>query len=173
MASDAVGAVSLVAATPDEMVRLGQRMGALLAAGDLVLLYGDLGAGKTTLVKGIALGLGVADQVASPTFALIHLHRGRIALCHVDLYRLDSADQLEPLGLEECLEGDAVTVVEWPEIVSDWLPPCRLEVRISLAEGADVADEAVDATPRLVEITGRGARMQSLVKELANAGAGA
>lgn len=96
----------------EETEAAGERLGRTLRPGDLLLLAGDLGAGKTTLVRGLARGLGVSGAVQSPTFQLVRVHPGPIPLAHVDLYRLDSAAELGQLGLEEMLE-DGVVVIEW------------------------------------------------------------
>ncbi len=90
----------------------GERLGRTLQRGDLLLLVGPLGAGKTTFVRGLARGAGSADAVASPTFVLVRNYRGRLPLAHVDLYRLDRAPELRDLGLDELLDEGAV-VVEW------------------------------------------------------------
>lgn len=99
-----------------ETVALGEGWGREAHAGLVIALFGDLGAGKTQLVKGLALGLGITDRVLSPTFALVHEYRGgRLALFHLDLYRLDSRAQIRGAGLEEYLQPAGVTVVEWAE----------------------------------------------------------
>jgi len=91
----------------------GQKLGQLVRPGDVLLLSGDLGAGKTQLTKGLAVGLGVEDPVTSPTFNILLVHRGRIPLYHFDLYRLEMAGQLEDLDYFDTLEADGVSVVEW------------------------------------------------------------
>jgi len=99
----------------EETVDAGRRLGASLEAGDVVLLYGDLGAGKTAFVRGLAAGLGAdPDAVTSPTFTLIQEYVGRLTLFHVDLYRLGPAD-VDDLGLEELGEGKAVMAIEWAD----------------------------------------------------------
>ncbi len=108
----------------------GRRLGALLAAGDLVILAGPLGAGKTALVRGIAAGLGVAGQVHSPTFVIARVHRGpRVPLVHVDAYRLGSLDELDELDLDTDLT-EAAVVVEWGEGLAERLAEDYLVVRI-------------------------------------------
>jgi tRNA threonylcarbamoyladenosine biosynthesis protein TsaE len=96
----------------------GEDLGRRLRKGDLVLLKGELGAGKTTFVRGIARGCGSPAPVASPTFQLVRVYPGRVQLAHVDLYRLDGGDQMRDLGLEELLDAGAV-VVEWGERIDD------------------------------------------------------
>ena len=90
-------------------------MGRYVEAGDILLLCGDLGAGKTCLTQGIAKGLGIQGYVRSPTFVLVSIHHGRIPLYHVDIYRLDHVAEVLDLGLEEYLAGDGVSVVEWAD----------------------------------------------------------
>lgn len=99
----------------DETVEAGARLGATLQSGDIVLLYGDLGAGKTAFTRGLARGVGAAaDEVTSPTFTLIQEYRGRVTLYHVDLYRLEEKE-VDDLGLEELVLGDGVVAIEWAE----------------------------------------------------------
>jgi tRNA threonylcarbamoyladenosine biosynthesis protein TsaE len=115
----------------EETLALGARLGRVAAAGDLVCLWGDLGAGKTQVAKGIARGLGVDATVNSPTFILMNEYAGRLPLFHVDLYRLaDAADALAG-GVVDDRQADGVTVVEWPERMGDVLPDGRLDVRIA------------------------------------------
>jgi tRNA threonylcarbamoyladenosine biosynthesis protein TsaE len=115
-----------------ETVEIGRRLAGQLKAGDVLALHGELGSGKTCLVKGIALGLGVKQDVTSPTYTLIHeYHGGRLPLCHVDLYRLDSARQALAIGIEDCLQPDGVTVIEWAEKIEALLPANTLHVRLT------------------------------------------
>jgi tRNA threonylcarbamoyladenosine biosynthesis protein TsaE len=116
----------------EETIALGVKLGGRLAAGTLVLLIGNLGAGKTTLAKGIARGLGAAeeDEVSSPTFTLIHEYGDPPQAYHVDLYRLDEERQVVSLGLEEILESDAVTMIEWGERFPGLWPAEHVEVEL-------------------------------------------
>jgi tRNA threonylcarbamoyladenosine biosynthesis protein TsaE len=104
--------ISLETSSPEETEAAGEELGRRLRSGDLVLLRGELGAGKTTFVRGIARGCGSAALVASPTFQLVRIYPGRLQLAHVDLYRLEKGDELHDLGLDELLDVGAV-VVEW------------------------------------------------------------
>ncbi len=160
--------------TADEMRQLGTKLAGFLQAGDVVLLRGPLGAGKTTLVQGIGDGLRVRGPITSPTFVLARVHpplSGGPPLVHVDAYRLEDWDDLETLDLEATLD-EAVTVVEWGEGLVEGLADDRLEVRIHRTAGgrpgdADQAEGniAADAPdPRRVEIIGVGRRWSALTE---------
>ena len=114
----------------DETIALGEKLAAELQAKAVVLLIGDLGAGKTTLAKGIVKGLGAArpEEVSSPTFTLIHEYGPRVY--HVDLYRLDRAEQVAAIGLEELFERQAVVLIEWGERFLELMPTDRVEVKL-------------------------------------------
>jgi tRNA threonylcarbamoyladenosine biosynthesis protein TsaE len=119
-----------------ETVALGERLARELPARGVVLLIGNLGAGKTTLAKGIVNGLGAAaaDEVSSPTFTLIHEY-GEGRVYHVDLYRLEEPRQVATLGLDEIFERDGLVLIEWGERFPKMLPPDRVEIRIRHLEG--------------------------------------
>lgn len=111
-----------------ETIAFGERLGQLLKAGDLITMEGDLGAGKTTLTKGIGLGLGVKRVINSPTFNILKGYQGRIPLYHLDVYRLEGVSQ--ELGFEEYYDGDGVCVIEWAQFIEDELPKERLEITL-------------------------------------------
>lgn len=119
-------------ASEEETIALGERLARTFPRGATVLLIGNLGAGKTTLAKGIVQGLGAAaaDEVASPTFTLIHEYGSPPAVYHVDLYRLDHARDAATLGLDELFDGPALVIVEWGERFPELLPPDRIEIRL-------------------------------------------
>jgi len=96
-------------------------------------LHGDLGSGKTTWVQGLAIGLGIADPVTSPTFTLYHIHRGKSMLAHLDAYRLERPEQVDELLLEEFLESPWCLAVEWPEKVAGWLPADAWHLDLAIA----------------------------------------
>lgn len=146
--------------TPEDMRRLGACLGRLLRPGDVVCLAGELGAGKTTLAQGIAVGLGVEAPVTSPTFTIIHEYQGRIPFYHVDAYRLESHEELEDLGLEEYLYSGGVTVIEWADRVASLLPDEYLEVEIQPLESGE---------GRLVTVRAVGAGTVVLLEELEQA----
>ena len=109
---------------------LARRVAEVLDGGDVVLLAGDLGAGKTAFARGLGRGLGVTEPVVSPTFTLAREYHGRLRMLHVDVYRLDHVQELLDLGLDDLAGDDAVTVVEWGDVVSGELAPDRLEVAL-------------------------------------------
>lgn len=127
-----------------ETEAVGEAIGEQLRLGDLVVLTGDLGAGKTTFTKGLARGLGVTDRVTSPTFTIVQEYDGRVPVAHVDVYRLERIQELHDFGFEELLET-RVTVVEWGEAISVVLPHDRIDVRIAM-------DEARGDDARVVEV---------------------
>ena len=119
----------IITNTPEETKDLGERLGRLLKDGDIVCLYGELGAGKTTFVQGIAKGLDIKEGfVASPTFVIVNEYKGRLPLYHIDLYRLNSLSEIEDIGILEYLKGKAVTVIEWAEKAEEILPEERLTI---------------------------------------------
>jgi tRNA threonylcarbamoyl adenosine modification protein YjeE len=120
-------------------VQLGDAIAARLQAGDCVALWGDLGAGKTTLARAILQALGVTEDVPSPTFTIVQRYEvPRLVVNHYDLYRLKAAREMDELGFDEALEDGAV-LVEWPERAPERLPPDALHVRLSLVDGARAA----------------------------------
>ncbi|HUI07632.1 MAG TPA: tRNA (adenosine(37)-N6)-threonylcarbamoyltransferase complex ATPase subunit type 1 TsaE [Verrucomicrobiae bacterium] len=117
----------------EETIGFGERLATGLERGDVLALSGELGSGKTALIKGVARSLGISQEVTSPTFALIHEYvGGRLPLFHLDLYRLDSIRQALAIGVEEYLNGDGVTVIEWAEKIEPLLPERARRVRIGL-----------------------------------------
>jgi tRNA threonylcarbamoyladenosine biosynthesis protein TsaE len=133
--------VQVVAASPGETEALAGRMAAALRPGDVVAVSGDLGAGKTTFVRGAARALGVTGVVNSPTFTIGHRYEARTPVAHLDLYRLAGIDPEEWGDLEPYFDG-TIAFVEWPEHAGDWLPPVR--ARVTLAH--------VDETHRRISI---------------------
>jgi tRNA threonylcarbamoyladenosine biosynthesis protein TsaE len=142
-------------------VELGRSVGAMLRPGDVVGLFGELGSGKTTFIKGCALGLGVADArlVTSPTFTLLNVYEGRCPVYHFDLYRIGSAGELAETGHTDLFGGDGVCLVEWAERAGTLLPddslrvacttigPDRRRFELTRATGTDGADDVNKETP--------------------------
>ena len=115
----------------EETIALGQQLAAAWPAQALVLLIGDLGAGKTTLTKGIVAGRGIVDPVSSPTFTLIHEYGNPPRVFHIDLYRLEEAHEVQGLGLDEFLDRPALTLIEWGERFPELWPRDHIEVRLT------------------------------------------
>ena len=172
-APDEVTASVLLVPTAEDMRLLGRELAGLLRAGDLVVLAGDLGAGKTTLTQGIGAGLAVRGDVTSPTFVISRVHPSTIAgpaLVHVDAYRLDGVAELDDLDLDAEL-ADSVTVVEWGVGLVEALASDRLQVLVLRPHGAEPQESSdhvggdvrspsamEDDQPRRVELIGVGAR---------------
>lgn len=152
----------------DAMFELGRRVAGLVSAGDVLVLSGGLGAGKTTFTKGLGLGLGVRGEITSPTFVIARVHPSTVSgpeLVHVDAYRLGGIEELDDLDLDTDLD-DAVTVVEWGEGLAEGLSESRLEIRIVRAEADEAPLDLVEAPdgadPRRVEIVPVGARWRGV-----------
>ena len=138
---------------------LGARLGRALRPGDLVALSGDLGAGKTQLVRGACRGAGVPEQeVSSPSFAIVATYRGRIPVHHADLYRVSDEDELFATGFFDLLGGPGVALVEWADRIPGALPAERLEIRL--------AHDAARPNVRHISIAGAGARHAGLARKL-------
>jgi tRNA threonylcarbamoyladenosine biosynthesis protein TsaE len=140
--------IELVTADPDQTRAVGEALADLFRPRDAVALTGELGAGKTTLVQGVARGLGVVDQIVSPTFMLVREYRGDdLDVAHVDVYRLDRVQDVVDLGLDELGDGDALLLVEWGDAVEALLPPEHLVIELTTtAAGGDDA-RAIAVTP--------------------------
>ena len=124
--------------TPEETIGLGQRIGALLHPGDVIAYRGDLGAGKTTFTRGLALGLGLPDCVTSPTFALVHVYgTPPVQLCHFDLYRISGEEELETTGFYDYLPEESIFAVEWSENAGAALPGSTLTLTLERTGDTD------------------------------------
>ncbi|WP_433499636.1 tRNA (adenosine(37)-N6)-threonylcarbamoyltransferase complex ATPase subunit type 1 TsaE [Sphaerimonospora sp. CA-214678] len=160
--TDMPASLEFRAATAEETRELGARIAAILGPGDLVVLTGPLGAGKTTLVQGLAEGLKVRGPITSPTFVIARVHpslSGGPALVHVDAYRIGGALEIDDLDLDASL-ADSVTVVEWGEGLVEGLSEDRLEILIKRAEGDErsVAGHSAEAEERMIRLTPVGPR---------------
>ena len=114
----------------EETEALGERLAKCLRAGSVVALYGDLGAGKTAFVRGLARGLGIRGSVSSPTFTIVNEYPGRVPLFHFDMYRLKNAEELYGIGWEDYLDRNGICVTEWSERIEEALPEDAVRVRI-------------------------------------------
>ena len=149
------GDLRLESGGPEETRAIGERLGRLLETGDVVLLQGELGAGKTTFVQGIARGLGFQGSVSSKSFVLLGEYAGRVKLYHGDLYRLEDSDQVLDLALDE-IAADGVLVVEWPERAEGALPDDHILVRF----------EVTDEDHRAIRFESCGERASRIVDEM-------
>jgi len=119
--------MTFITQNDDETVALGKSFATFLKPGDVVALYGEMGSGKTTFVKGIAQGINSNNFVSSPTFTLINIYEGAPPIYHFDFYRVSTSNEAWELGCAEYFEGDGVCLIEWPERVSEILPESRME----------------------------------------------
>lgn len=152
--------VDFFSRSPEQTRRIGVRLGGALQAGDVICLQGDLGAGKTTFVQGIAQGWGSVDAVSSPTFILVNVYRraDEAQLFHMDAYRLDSAPEAEELDLDSML-ADGALMIEWPERIPGLIPAERLWVEL----------EHVDEEEREMKFKARGKRYDDLLNVIRHA----
>jgi tRNA threonylcarbamoyladenosine biosynthesis protein TsaE len=149
-------ALQLATHSPEQTQHLGTQLGKLAMGGDVFLLTGELGSGKTCLTQGIAWGLDVEEQAFSPTFILVREYRGRLPLYHIDLYRLDRIEEIIDLELEQYFNDERVCVVEWAEKGKEVLPHENLLIKL----------EYTSPTDRLITLEPHGERYEQLVKFL-------
>lgn len=143
--------------TPEETKALGFKLGKAVEAGDIICLKGDLGAGKTLFSKGLAQGLGIAEEeVSSPTFTLINEYDGRLPMYHMDIYRLDDEESIEGLGLEEYFYGQGVTLVEWADKLGELAPQEALFIEI----------DNLEENKRQITFNPAGSRYHKLLEEI-------
>lgn len=116
--------------SPEETITLGEKIGSLLKKGDIIAMQGTLAAGKTTITKGIAKALGIKDTITSPTFCLISEYEGKMPLYHMDVYRLDGAEDFANLGTEDMLYGNGISIIEWSEKIMEELPKKTIILKI-------------------------------------------
>ena len=122
----------------EDTQRYGRELAERLGPGSVIALVGDLGTGKTTLSKAVAKGLGVAEELSSPTFNVVKEYRsGRLPLYHFDVYRVNDPDELFELGFDEYLHGKGVCLIEWADLIEDILPADRIDIKLSFGENED------------------------------------
>jgi len=127
-----ISSLDFILSSPGETESFGHAIGRLLRGGEVLALIGELGAGKTALVRGIVAGLGApAASVTSPTFLLVHEYQGRLPVVHIDLYRLQRLEEIELIGLSDYLTDEVVVAIEWADRFPQWLPDDRLEVQVA------------------------------------------
>lgn len=152
--------LDLILSSPRETDSFGQTIGTVLRGGNVLALVGELGAGKTALVRGMVAGLGGSvAAVTSPTFMLVHEYQGRLPLIHLDLYRLQRAAEAEAIGLAACFSDETVTAIEWADRFPDLLPVDRLDVQLVHRT----------RTTRMARLEARGAGARSLLLRISRA----
>lgn len=137
----------------EELINLGERLGTLLQKNDVLILSGELGAGKTTFTKGLAKGLGIRQMIKSPTYTIVREYEGRLPLYHLDVYRIEG--DADSIDLDEFLFGGGVTVIEWGHLLGEDLPDSYLELEL-----------LKEADGRRLYFTAHGSRAEQLIKEL-------
>ena len=147
--------LELISHSPEQTQRLGIRIGELALAGDIFLLVGSLGAGKTCLTQGIAWGLGINEYTLSPSFVIVRELHGRLPLYHIDLYRLDHIEEVEELGLDNYLYGKGVCVIEWAEKGLSVLPAEHLIIQIGYLSDTERSFQLEPSGKRYLEVLGQ------------------
>ena len=135
---------------------LGMKIAKALKGGEVLAMTGDLGAGKTTMTKALARGLGIEEHVTSPTFTIVNEYEGRLKLFHFDVYRIADIEEMYDLGFEEYIYGDGVSIIEWSNLIKEILPEDTINIEIL----------ASDVDERTIRISGRGKKFENLSKEL-------
>lgn len=151
--------MEIVSTAPEKTFSFGRQLGQLLQEGIVLCLIGDLGAGKTLLVQGIAQGLGLNEEITSPTFTVMNVYEGNIPIYHFDLYRLESPEQLVDIGFDEYTNAGGIAIIEWPDKFPGYMPDSYL--RIELIKTGD--------NDRLIKVASQGARHHLLYEELKQA----
>lgn len=143
----------------EDTQRLGELIGSMLVGGEIICFTGDLGAGKTTMTKSIALGLEVEDYVTSPTFTIVNEYEGRVPLYHFDVYRIGDVDEIYNIGYEDYIYSGGVCIIEWANIIKTELPEERLEISI----------RSLEENIRVITFVAYGERYVSFLQDLKEA----
>ena len=138
-------AISVRTSSVEETRDLASLLKKVFKAGDVVVLSGDLGAGKTAFTQGLGLALGIENPITSPTFTLANRYEGELTLNHLDVYRLEHLQEVEELGLSELIDSNSLTVIEWGDVISSVIREGYLEISLNLGEG--IGDRIVDFRP--------------------------
>lgn len=152
------GNLIFISNSPEETIRFGENIGNQLQKGDLIALNGDLGAGKTSLIKGIAKGLRSQDDITSPSFSIINEYTGIVPIFHFDFYRIDKPEDIEGLGYEEYFFSKGVTLIEWAKTIIDYLPEDLLLISIFM--------DYQNIFTRKIVFEPKGKRFERIVEEL-------
>lgn len=149
--------MDIIVSNPEETEKLAKVIGWVAVAGNVIILTGDLGAGKTTMTKGIALGLGIDQMIKSPTYTIVREYQqGRIPLYHMDIYRIESG--ADDLVLDDYFEGDGLSVVEWGKMLGDFLPADYLEITLD--------KDIIDTEKRNIHLAAFGKKSEEFLKRL-------
>jgi tRNA threonylcarbamoyladenosine biosynthesis protein TsaE len=148
--------MKLTSHSPEETQSFGKELGHLTRAGDVILLMGNLGAGKTCITQGIAWGLDIDGYARSPSFVVVNEYKGRLPMYHIDLYRLDNIAEIADLGLDDYLYGKGLCVVEWADKALDLMPPQNLLIKIEL----------LGENERELELTNHGQRYKEMLADI-------
>jgi tRNA threonylcarbamoyladenosine biosynthesis protein TsaE len=124
----------LLSSSYEETLQWGEKIGLTLVPGDIVALKGDLGAGKTSITKGIAKSIGIKDVITSPTYTIVYEYEGKIPLYHMDMYRISGIEEFEMLGVDDLLFGKGITLIEWSERIQEYLPEKGKSISIKIIE---------------------------------------
>ncbi len=149
---------TVITNNPEETIELGKKLGNILNKGDLIAVNGELGTGKTCLIKGIAIGLKSREDASSPSFSIIKEYSAKIPIYHFDLYRLRKSEDIEELGYEEYFYGEGITLIEWADKIENYLPEKLLLIEI-FTDGDNVLN-------RKIIFQARGERYKKIVEEL-------
>src|SRR5699024_2323556 len=152
--------ITMISKAESDTLQIAASLAALVEAGDVITLSGDLGVGKTAFTKGFAQGLNIEERITSPTFTIVKEYEGRLPLYHMDVYRLEFSE--EDLGFDEYFYGDGVAVVEWAQFIEEFLPEEYLAIRI----------ERLGETERKLSFVAVGSRYERLIEELGNSSLG-
>ena len=139
--------LSLHTTSREQTIQLGQKIGSKLKKGDILAMQGTLAAGKTTITKGIALALGIKEDITSPTFCLISEYEGKMPLYHMDVYRLDGTEDFINLGVDDMLYGNGVCIIEWSEKIMDELPKNTIIIRLEPVGNTDERNITIQNWP--------------------------
>ncbi|CDI50643.1 tRNA (adenosine(37)-N6)-threonylcarbamoyltransferase complex ATPase subunit type 1 TsaE [Clostridium tetani] len=131
----------------DETIGIGEQIGKLAHAGDIICLEGDLGTGKTHLTKGIAKGLGIHNNITSPTFNIVNEYEGRLKFYHFDVYRVNDPDEIYAIGFDEYIFSDAVTVIEWSNYIEELIPEEYMKILVEKNSKNDFNSRKITITP--------------------------
>ncbi|MFW6022405.1 MAG: tRNA (adenosine(37)-N6)-threonylcarbamoyltransferase complex ATPase subunit type 1 TsaE [Halanaerobiaceae bacterium] len=148
--------LSLKSESAEETAEIGYNIGQLVDPGQLILLSGDLGAGKTVFTQGLCSGLGVEEDITSPTFNLINEYEGDLTVYHMDLYRLENEDELYNLGFEDYLERNGVMIIEWPDLAYNLIPPEFIYIKFIIPSEME----------RILKIEAEGEKSSNLVERI-------